>query len=322
MRRIAIGRNSADCLVLNSRCRVWDSHQLCQIHELRGHTGSVKCIARDIRAHSIIATGSRDGSVAFWDLRCASGPLLQTRQWPKSHRRRNGRCQPSYSLTCLVGDPRRNLFWSGSATGQVQTWDQRMLRESVTEVGEEINGDVMDTQPRGICAIDLSSCGSKLMIARVNGIIEVFSTTHAESPKLCNFFGHTSSFYTKALFSPDGSHILSGSQDSAAYIWSLSSPGEPISILRGHAIEVAAVDWSHSDVGLVATGCDEGCTRIWSPQNAPISAPVSAERTLEDTQFGRVRKGTDLRKLERLKQQRLSFGMPFEATHAECQDTA
>jgi denticleless len=40
------------------------------------------------------------------------------------------------------------------------------------------------------------------------------------APPLAVFRGHsTRGFFVKAAFSPDGSHLLSGSADNHAYIW-------------------------------------------------------------------------------------------------------
>ncbi|KAF8631293.1 hypothetical protein AX15_002614 [Amanita polypyramis BW_CC] len=39
------------------------------IHVLRGHTSTVKCVAWDPNHHDLLATGGRDGSICFWDLR-------------------------------------------------------------------------------------------------------------------------------------------------------------------------------------------------------------------------------------------------------------
>jgi denticleless len=41
------------------------------LHDLRGHTGTVKSIAWDPTHHDILSTGGRDGSVCVWDLRVA-----------------------------------------------------------------------------------------------------------------------------------------------------------------------------------------------------------------------------------------------------------
>jgi denticleless len=41
------------------------------LHNLRGHTGTVKSIAWDPTHHDILSTGGRDGSICVWDLRVA-----------------------------------------------------------------------------------------------------------------------------------------------------------------------------------------------------------------------------------------------------------
>lgn len=52
----------------------------------------------------------------------------------------------------------------------------------------------------------------------------LYDTLRPEAQPLASFSGHVNgSFYIRACFSPDGSHILSGSSDHRAYIWAVRS---------------------------------------------------------------------------------------------------
>ncbi|KAK2466468.1 hypothetical protein APHAL10511_002110 [Amanita phalloides] len=55
---------SADCST-----RVTSIEAQSTTHVLRGHASTVKCIAWDPNHHDLLATGGRDGSICFWDLR-------------------------------------------------------------------------------------------------------------------------------------------------------------------------------------------------------------------------------------------------------------
>ena len=47
---------------------------------------------------------------------------------------------------------------------------------------------------------------------------------HPELPPVAQFRGHqVKTFYVRADFSPDGTHIVSGSSDRNAYIWEVRS---------------------------------------------------------------------------------------------------
>ena len=54
--------------------------------------------------------------------------------------------------------------------------------------------------------------------------------------------GHTSSVYSVA-FSPDGQHIVSGSEDNLVKVWSVSG-GKEVASLAGHASSVCSVAFS------------------------------------------------------------------------------
>eukprot|EP01018_Ginkgo_biloba_P036131 Gb_09523 [translate_table: standard] len=60
-----------------------------------------------------------------------------------------------------------------------------------------------------------------------------------------------------AAFSPDGTHILSGSSDGNVFIWQADKPAAVPVILQGHGGEVTAVDWCPSDFCKVATCSDD-----------------------------------------------------------------
>lgn len=78
------------------------------------------------------------------------------------------------------------------------------------------------------------------------------------------FRGHVNStFYVKAVLSPDDEYLLSGSSDGNAYIWQVRRPGSAAYVLRGHTNEVTAVDWCRADVGRLVTLSDDNVVWIW-----------------------------------------------------------
>ena len=53
------------------------------------------------------------------------------------------------------------------------------------------------------------------------------------------FHGHVNStFYVKAVLSPDDKYLLSGSSDGNSYVWQVSRPQSSAHVLRGHVNEV------------------------------------------------------------------------------------
>lgn len=59
----------------------------------------------------------------------------------------------------------------------------------------------------------------------------LYNAQRPDAQPIASYSGHVNnSFYIRACFSPDGSHILSGSSDQKAYIWAVSialKPGPP-----------------------------------------------------------------------------------------------
>lgn len=133
------------------------------------------------------------------------------------------------------------------------------------------------------------------------------SAANCAGPSLS--YSAVASFYVKAAFSPDGSHILSGSTDRRAYIWqvgpggTLMEPVSPYSIqpslrqaaghghlqvdgsaeasepltLAGHEGEVTAVAWCSTDAGQLATAADDATVRVWSVRRRDRSVREAAE---------------------------------------------
>ena len=78
------------------------------------------------------------------------------------------------------------------------------------------------------------------------------------------FRGHiNSTFYVKAVLSPDDKYLLGGSSDGNAYIWQVSRPRLAARVLQGHRNEVTGVDWCRTDVGRLVTLSDDNAVWVW-----------------------------------------------------------
>ena len=62
---------------------------------------------------------------------------------------------------------------------------------------------------------------------------------------------------------PVGDLVCSGSEDCAAYIWSVRH-GRLVRVLRGHGDVVSAVGWCPRVRGLLATASDDFTVRLWA----------------------------------------------------------
>jgi len=81
--------------------------------------------------------------------------------------------------------------------------------------------------------------------------------------------GHTN-WVNSAAWSPDGSRIVTASQDGTARIWNAKS-GAPLAVLKGHTGSVNSAAWS-PDGTRIATASKDNTARIWDAQSgAPLA---------------------------------------------------
>lgn len=94
----------------------------------------------------------------------------------------------------------------------------------------------------------------------------------AMTPLASTLRGHEKAVHT-AVFSPDGTLVLTASSDGTARIWRADGSGDPV-VLRGHEGEVNSATFS-PDGTLVLTTSDDCTARIWRVDGA--GPPISFE---------------------------------------------
>jgi denticleless len=181
------------------------------------------------------------------------------------------------------------LLSAGAADGLVKLWDARRLHRktpvaamadadpgaSAGGVGrtEDLWGDA--TTPRrprrGITSLALAPNGSTRVAASYSDShIAVFDHNAPSAGPACHLRApgrrstFKTSFYVKTAFSPCGTHLASGSCDTAVYVWNADRPLASPAALAGHAGEVSAVDWSPAEFGRIASCADDGTARVWA----------------------------------------------------------
>ncbi len=69
----------------------------------------------------------------------------------------------------------------------------------------------------------MAYAGTRLLVSCSNSRHYLLNATQPHMQPLASFSGHVNgSFYIRACFSGDGTHILSGSSDHKAFIWEVS----------------------------------------------------------------------------------------------------
>jgi len=244
---------------------VFDIKTQTRTATLTGHLGSLKSLCTSEQAPNIVVTGARDGCIMWWDTRMPSAsshttqpkstPLMVQRDahvMTKKRRRSQASIQRTHtSVTALTFVNNGTLLASaGQPDGLIKFWDQRKMSTPamITSISPPTGPQTIGYQ-HGISSLSLDPTGTKLLACCTNSRIFVYNCLHPEkNPKTCaeipTFSGHrNTSFYAKAVWSPDSNFILSGSNDNHAYIWEANKPGSAPFVLKGHMGDVTAVNW-------------------------------------------------------------------------------
>ncbi len=200
------------------------------------------------------------------------------------------------SVTSLAFLPGQDslLYTAGAADGCVKLWDLRALgavggkdvasARCVSKITPCIeprrNGIPTARRTHGVAHIDVDDQGQNLLVASTDSSIYLYNARNMSLGHTRVLTGHTAtSFYIRARFSPDGTHVLSGSADAKAYVWDISGRAhsgtvQPVLALDGHSGgEASAVDWCRRDPLKLATCADDATARVWTVKAGRRPAP-------------------------------------------------
>jgi WD40 repeat protein len=260
---------------------LWDVGTQEQMRRLTYHRQSVKLVAVLPSCDgSIFCSGSRDGSLALWDLRVPGTSPISTVDGAHAQAMLSKRVTKKLtarSITGLAFLPGTSLLVSsGAGDTTVKTWDTRMLMHKKRMSASELcsfSCRGSSGGPFGITSLALSPDGSRLLANSTDSKLYMMSSTHSSlSPPLAVFNGHHSppgdhSFYISCGWSSDESSIGAGSLDNAVYIWNARrpdlSPSKLVSDFPWPAREAFGMCFNPIDPSQVATISDNSTIRIW-----------------------------------------------------------
>ncbi|XP_007185043.1 denticleless protein homolog isoform X1 [Balaenoptera acutorostrata] len=266
--------------------KFWDVKAGELIGTCKGHQCSLKSVAFSKFEKAVFCTGGRDGNIMVWDTRCnkkdgfyrqvnqisgAHNTLdKQTPSKPKKKQNSKG-LAPSVdfqqSVTVVLFQDENTLVSAGAVDGVIKIWD---LRKNYTAYRQEPIASKSflypgsSTRKLGYSSLILDSTGSTLFANCTDDNIYMFNMTGLKTSPVAIFNGHqNSTFYVKSSISPDDQFLVSGSSDEAAYIWKVSIPWHPPTVLLGHSQEVTSVCWCPSDFTKIATCSDDNTLKVW-----------------------------------------------------------
>jgi WD40 repeat protein/class 3 adenylate cyclase len=175
---------------------------------------------------------------------------------------RNGR-----RLTVLeevAGNPRDYLEgvafspdgrWIATAAGV----DLRPGQSHVALWDRERERVVRTIKPIGATWVEFDPSGSKLAVARFDGVVEIFTVPDLE--RVLQFPAHSGAVRDLA-YSPDGERIATAGEDATVRI-SDAETGEQQLVLRGHGFLVSGIAFSPDGTRL-ASAAPDGVVRVWA----------------------------------------------------------
>jgi WD40 repeat protein len=226
---------------------VADSHQLGA--PMTGHTGWVQSVAFSPNGQ-LVASGSRDGTVRFWDV--------------SSHRASGVPLAQGSVVYTVAFSPDGNMLASGGRDGVIRLWSVAERRQ----VGELTNGN-----GRRVESVAFSPDGTTLAAAGHDGAIRFWNlATRREIG--APIAGHAGIVFGVA-FSPDSRTVATANDDGTIRLYSVRSHRKVGTPLRGHVGSVLSVAFSHDGPTLVSGSVDD-TVRVWSvATHREIGAPLT-----------------------------------------------
>ncbi|XP_062911890.1 denticleless protein homolog [Mobula hypostoma] len=267
--------------------KLWDVNVSELLGTFKGHQCSLKSVAFGAQETAVFCTGGRDGNIMVWDTRCSKkdGFYRQVKQITGAHNSQLKQTSPrqkkrrpaarglaptvdsQQSVTVVIFRDENTLISAGAVDGVIKVWDLRknytILHQDPVPV-QSFPYPGTSARKLGYSSLILDSKGSNLFANCTDDSIYMFNLTGLKTTPVATFCGHqNSTFYIKAGLSPDDQFLVSGSTDHNAYIWKVSDPLYPPTVLQGHTQEVTSVSWCPSDFSKIATCSDDNTVRIW-----------------------------------------------------------
>ncbi|KAM4814933.1 denticleless protein homolog isoform 4-T4 [Thomomys bottae] len=188
------------------------------------------------------------------------------------------------SVTVVLFQDENTLVSAGAVDGIIKVWD---LRKNYTIYRQEPIASKSflypgsSTRKLGYSSLILDSTASTLFANCTDDNIYMFNMTGLKTSPVAVFNGHqNSTFYIKSSLSPDDQFLVSGSSDEAAYIWKVSLPWHPPTVLLGHSQEVTSVCWCPSDFTKIATCSDDNTLKLWRLNRALEEKPLGDKHSI------------------------------------------
>lgn len=284
----------------DATARLWDSRTAKPVASLEGHASGVRAATMSPRGLQV-ATVSEDSTLRVWDwgrsrllrrLDAGSGPIHAVAYSPDGKQLATATEAAVRLWDSETGQPSRPPLLHAEAVLDVRyspngKWLATASSDRVARIWSLESGkimDAMDGHTDWLRAVAFSPGGELLATASDDGSARIwpFSAGRLQmneswmkftvflgtgsappppsAPARTVLSGHAASVLAIA-YAHDGRHILTGSADHSAVIWSVAT-GQREFTLHGHTNRILAVAYSPDD-RYVATASDDRTARIW-----------------------------------------------------------
>jgi WD40 repeat protein len=257
---------------------------------LAGHSGRVASIAFHPDG-AVLASAGDDGAIKLWKLE--TGTLLQQ---ILAH---------DEPITGLAFSPDGKRLASASQDGFAKTWN--------VSNGDAQPRHTLEGHTGKVYGVSFSPDGRRLASAGHDGKCIIWSAATGEiqevfqrsaGPVMCAAFdpsgdflamggddqaivnlkrrketllaGHERKVFSVA-FSPDGSRLVSSSQDGTAKVWNISR-GREIANFKGHLAPVTRAVFSPAGDRIASTGWD-GSVKVWDPDSGQETLSLKGQKS-------------------------------------------
>ncbi|KAK1862940.1 hypothetical protein I4F81_005506 [Pyropia yezoensis] len=242
----------------NGNLTVWEEHGASRVAVLKGHTGSVTCLAVVDGGGSgggqRVVSGSVDGTVRVWEV--DGGTCVAVLEGHTGW------------VTCLAV-----VYGGGSGGGQrvVSGSDDYTVRVWKVEGGTcvaVLKGHTSDVTCLAVVDGGGSGGGQRVVSGSVDGTVRVWEVDGGTCVAVLE--GHTAPVTCLAVVDGGGSgggqRVVSGSDDYTVRVWEVDG-GTCVAVLEGHTdwVRCLAVVYGGGSGGgqRVVSGSDDGTVRVW-----------------------------------------------------------
>nr|CAD1836819.1 unnamed protein product [Ananas comosus var. bracteatus] len=184
--------------------------------------------------NSVVVSAGYDRSVRAFDCRSQSAEPIQI--------------VDSFQDSVMSVILTKTEIIAGSVDGTVRTFDIRMGREVVDNLGHPVN------------CISLSNDGNCILAGCLDSTLRLLDRSTGEL--LQEYKGHTcKSFKMDCCLTNTDAHVVSGSEDGFIFFWDLVD-ASVVSSFRAHSSVVTSVSYHPKDACMLTSSVD-GTVRVW-----------------------------------------------------------